>query len=252
MRIPGSLQQHWASLRPAPCSTGPHIPSAAPRRWGSSKDKQQTLQEIVEENDWKNSLVVGWLPQHVQDKMPRMFKVGVGANGAGGGGGPGLPPAWLEAASRLANPTLPNRYRFHPQLPAPPQCWVRNFVLCAAVYYGIGAVWSCESRFRSRPRSCTRAPSNALPISAARRPASAAAAYACLLRCRCRCHPVIADYIYFVFGAKFFEPGHTPAFWDVVEQMKVWALEGGRAGAERRGLGRMRERVWPSKVLQFA
>jgi len=56
--------------------------------------QEERLALILEENEWKNSLVMWMFPQSVQDQMPH----------------------WV-------------------------QTWLRCWILCAAVYFGVGLVW---------------------------------------------------------------------------------------------------------------
>mmetsp|Transcript_80583 Transcript_80583/g.163938 ORF Transcript_80583/g.163938 Transcript_80583/m.163938 type:complete len:344 (-) Transcript_80583:306-1337(-) len=61
----------------------------------SGMPKEERLALILEENEWKNSLVMWMFPQSVQDALPH----------------------WT-------------------------QTWLRCWILCCAVYFGVGAVWA--------------------------------------------------------------------------------------------------------------
>lgn len=57
--------------------------------------KEERLQLLVEENQWKNDISLGFLPQHMQAAMPHFV-----------------------------------------------QTWLRCFILCAAVYFTMSALWT--------------------------------------------------------------------------------------------------------------
>jgi lathosterol oxidase len=70
--------------------------------WATLKDMPQSerLQLLIEENKWKNSLVMWLFPQALQDAMPHVV-----------------------------------------------QTWLRCWILCAAVYFGVGAIWAYYGYF---------------------------------------------------------------------------------------------------------
>lgn len=92
------------SLTDAVSAFGRDLLAATARREGVPKSKAQTLKEAVEENDWKNDLVLSWLlPSHLRAQIPRTVQVRRSVLGRAGGDGAGVAVATCDAApaSRL-------------------------------------------------------------------------------------------------------------------------------------------------------
>ena len=65
-----------AVLNLQPLANGLAAVLNATARSAVRKTKEQTLAEVVEENDWKNDLVLGVLPTHFRARIPRAVQVG--------------------------------------------------------------------------------------------------------------------------------------------------------------------------------